>query len=217
MVRRLALASLVALLSCGLVPPSAFAAGTKFDFKDPKGVNAVAITMDSLLEPVTGLASGVSGELTFDPANPKGATGKITVDVASLQFVNSRYTQAALGSRALDAQTYPRMEFTLKQVKQIKTTSPTLYSGTVLGDFTCHGVTKTITIPVRATYLAGKAKDRFPRVPGDLLILRTDFKIKRSDYGIAQGLGPELVADEVEIRANLVGTAPQSSATVGSR
>jgi polyisoprenoid-binding protein YceI len=163
------------------------------------------------------MASGISGEIAFDPASPKSATGKIIVDVASLQFVNTRYTETALGSRALDAQTYPRMEFTLKQVKQFKTTAPNVYSGTVAGDFTCHGVTKPITIPVRVTYLAGKAKDRNRRAGGDLLVLRTDFKIKRTDYGIAQGIMPELVADEVEIRANLVGTAPETTASVGSR
>ena len=46
------------------------------------------------------------------------------------------------------------------------------------------------------------------RVPGDLLVLRSDFKIKRSDYGINSGNNEEKVSDEIEIKLRVAGAAP---------
>jgi polyisoprenoid-binding protein YceI len=197
-------------LSQLLAPARLLAESKTFDFKDPKSVNTVTVTLDSLLEPIAGVASGVTGSLLFDPDRPREASGKIVIDVASLQFPNSRYTEAAHGPRGLEVQKYPQIEFVLKRVRDVRKEGTNSFSGTVEGDFTCHGVTKPITVPVRAVYLPGKARDRNRQMEGDLLVLRTTFTIKRTDYGIANGVLPELVADEVEIRAAVVGLAPQS-------
>ena len=62
-------ATLTTLLSLTLAGTLASAPQT-FDFKDPKGVNAIQFHLDSVLEPISGTASGISGTVTFDPANP---------------------------------------------------------------------------------------------------------------------------------------------------
>ena len=42
------------------------AAPLEFDFKDPKGVNNVVFKTDALLESINGVATGISGRVTFD-------------------------------------------------------------------------------------------------------------------------------------------------------
>ena len=46
------------------------AAPLTFDFKDPKSVNNVVFKTDAPLESINGTATGVSGTVTFDPADP---------------------------------------------------------------------------------------------------------------------------------------------------
>ena len=57
------------------------------------------------------------------------------------------------------------------------------------------------------TFLKGLLAKR-NRVPGDLLVLRADFTIKRSDYGINAGNNEEKVSDEIELKLRVAGAAP---------
>jgi len=76
---------------------------------------------------------------------------------------------------------------------------------TVVGDFQCKGVTKEITVPVSVTFLPRKAGDRMRGAEGDLLVVRTEFTIDRSDFGIKPDMGPDTVAKDIEVRASIVG------------
>jgi hypothetical protein len=44
---------------------------------------------------------------------------------------------------------------------------------------------------------------------GDLLVLRTSFVVKRSDYGINTGKFEEKVSDEIDLSLSLAGSAPR--------
>ena len=39
----------------------------EFDFKDSKRVNSLSFFLDSELEPIMGVASGISGKISYDP------------------------------------------------------------------------------------------------------------------------------------------------------
>jgi len=201
------LASLLSLAIAG----SALAAPLSFDFKDPKGVNAIQFHLDSLLEPIAGTASGVTGTVSFDPANPGATTGKIVVAASSLTVSNSMMTEHLQGNNWLDVANNPEITFELGQLSNVQTTGNTT-SATATGKFTLKGVTKEISVPVRLTHLAGAFGKRInkPELGGDLLVIRGEFTINRADYGIQPGKNEDKVNPEIKLTLAIVGGAPQA-------
>ena len=189
------------------VAPGVLNAGPiKFDFKDPKKVNNVVFLLDAPLESINGTAIGVSGTVTFDPAKPAATTGKIVLATSSLHVDNPVMKGHLLDEKWMHASKFPTIEFIVEKMTKVKT-SGTTTTATIAGKLTVKGVTKKVTVPVRLTYLKGLLIKR-NRVPGDLLVLRSDFTIKRSDYGINAGINEEKVSDEIELKLRVAGAAP---------
>jgi len=182
----------------------ATAASIEFDLKDPKGVNTINFVLDSELEPIMGLASGITGKITFDPDDPKKTDGLVVIEAATLHTQNKGMTDTLHGPDWLDIKQHPEVKFNFKSIKDAKKDGDS-HVLSVVGDFECKGVTKEMTIPVRLTYLKDKLGGRMRGAKGHLLAIRTEFKIKRSDFGIKPDMGPAVVAEEIEIRAAIVG------------
>lgn len=193
------------LLSMWMGSPRAFASGVPFDYKDPKEINAVSLTLDSRFEPIIGYARGISGTVIFDPANPMATSGKIAVDVSSVTFANDGYTTTARGF-ALQGTKYPQIFFNLRKVLKVTQPSPGLFKATVLADFICRGVTTPMTVPVTANYFPGMAEERTNgKYKGDLLVLRTHFNVSRTRQGISEGIPANMVSDLIEVRVAVAG------------
>jgi polyisoprenoid-binding protein YceI len=73
-----------------------------------------------LVEPFTGVASGISGKVTFDPADPKATKGTITVEAKSLHLMNKGMQDTLQGPDWLDVQKNPTIEFAIKKVTDSK-------------------------------------------------------------------------------------------------
>ncbi|MFQ5591590.1 MAG: YceI family protein [Phycisphaerae bacterium] len=195
------------LLSAGA--SSAGAEGLGFDFKDPKGVNAVSFVLDSMLEPIMGVASGVSGEVMFDPANVETISGTIRVDAESLHVPHNMMRQVLYSKKWMNVAEYPLIEFTFKRAKKVASDGDNVFQLQVVGDFTCRGITKEMTVPVEAAYLPGKLGQRMHGGEGDLLVLRSQFAIKRSDFQINPETPAEVVAEQIDLRVSIVGLSPK--------
>lgn len=197
----------IALVTALAVAPLASHAASKtFDFKDPKGTNGVSLIIDAPLEPVVGWASDVTGSCTLDPQHPEKTVGTIEVGAASVTFSHVGYTNAVRGY-GLNAQKYPKIICRFKKIVQGKKLSETRYVGMVLVDFTIKNVTKALTVPIDLRYFKGQAYDRDATNDGDLLVVRSKFKISRKLFGVAQEVPEELCSDEVEVGVAVVGTA----------
>ncbi len=185
-----------------------------FDFTDPKNSSGVSFLLDSALEPIVGVASGISGTVTFDPQAPEQTTGRISVDVMSMNVANEMMKKLMLG-HWLDPTEFPTVDLVFKRVAAVKTDGDNGFELTVVGDFTCHGVTKEITVPIQVAFLPGRLADRVKGKEGDLLVLRSTFSILRSDYDIYPGTALDTVADEVQLHVTIVGACPRSAKTEG--
>ena len=178
----------------------------EFDFKDPKGVNNVVFKTDAPLESINGVATGISGRVTFDPDNPGAVKGKIIVQASSLHVGNPMQKEHLHSDKWLDVAKYPEITFEVESAKNVKTQG-NVATADVTGKFSLHGVTKTITVPVKMTFLKDQLKARIPDKDGDLLVIRASFKIKRSDFGINPGQGEDKVSDDIELNLSIAGAA----------
>ncbi len=186
----------------------ALAAPQTFNFKDPKGINNAGFKLDAPLESINGSASGVSGMVIFDPENPGATKGKITVATASLIVPNPMQRGHMLSDKWLDAAKFPEISFESKEFKNVQTTGDTT-TADVTGTFTLKGVSKELTAPVKLTYLKDKLGDRVPNQKGDLLVIRANFTIKRSDFNIMPGQFEDKVSDTIELTLSIAGASPK--------
>lgn len=181
-----------------------------FDFKDPKGVNNAVFKLDAPLEAINGSANGISGTVTFDPANPAATTGKIIVAANTLHVPNPMMKDHMHGAQWMDVTKYADIIFEAKALKDVKTSGDTV-TADASGVFTLRGVAKEITVPVKITYLKDKLAARTNgQMKGDLLVIRAHFTINRSDYGINPKAPADKVAETIELTLSIAGAAPKS-------
>jgi len=194
------------LIATLAVSAGAQAASQNFDFKDPKGVNNAVFKLDAPLEAINGSANGVSGTVSFDPANPAAAKGKIVITTESMHVPNPMMKEHLHGGQWMDVAKNPEITFEAKELKNVKTTGDKT-SADAVGTLTIKGVAKDVTVPVTLTYLKDKLSQRVPNMKGDLLVIRASFTVKRSDYGINPGAPEEKVSDTIDLTLSIAGAA----------
>ncbi len=177
-----------------------------FDFKDPKGVNNAVFQLDAPLESVNGSANGISGTVNFDPANPGATTGVIDVAAESLTVPNPLQKEHLHGLNWLDVAKYPDIRFEAQSFANVKTDG-NITTALVTGAFSLHGVTQTISAPLTLTYLPGRLGDRVPGMHGDLLVIRSQFVLKRGDFNIQKGNYEDKVSDDIHLTLAIAGAA----------
>lgn len=178
-----------------------------FSFKDPKNVNNIIFKLDAPLEGINGSANGISGTVTFDPQNPGATKGKIVVASASLTVPNAMQTTHMHGRMWLDVENSPEITFEARELKNVKTDGNKT-TADVVGTFTLKGVSRDMTIPVELSYLKDKLGERLGgQQKGDLLVIRSTFSIKRSDFGIQPGKMENKVSDTINLTLGIAGAS----------
>jgi polyisoprenoid-binding protein YceI len=183
-------------------------AAATFDFKDPKGVNNATFMLDAPLEAIQGSASGISGTVAYDPEKPESTTGKIVIASSSLRVGNPMMQQHLEGPKWLEVTKHPEITFEAKEVKNVKKSGDNV-TADLAGTFTLKGVSKDLTVPVKFTYLKDKLGQRVPNQKGDLLVIRANFSIKRSDFALNAGQMEDKVADQIDLALSIAGASPK--------
>lgn len=182
-----------------------FAFADDFDFKDPKGVNSVSIKLDSPLEPINGLASGISGKVSFDGKDGKSLKGELLLSVDSIKMPNEKMSEVLKTEGWLDVAKFPNIKVELKEVLESASAGENEFNIKAKVAIDIKGVVKEQVVELKATFLKDKLGDRVQKLKGDLLVLRTTFTVKRDDFKIKAGEMNAVVANDIVITANLTG------------
>ncbi len=152
------------------------------------------------VETFVGKTSKVSGTLMFDPTAKSGG-GTITVNVKDISTGIPLRDEHMNGAQWLDSAKFPTITFAAKEVKFVKGDQ---YQ--VKGNFTLHGVTKSITTMVTVKHVKESAATRKQGFKGDVLQVKTNFAVKLADYGvIIAGQAKGKVSETVNIAITAIG------------
>lgn len=182
------------------------ARNTTYDFNDPKGVNAISIMLNSMLEPNVGFATGITGSVTVDQVNRKIVSGMLSIPAKGVRMSNKTMTKVLHSKDWLNVKKYPDITFRFTEMISIARMSEEAYEVTVLGDFTLKGITRQIKAPVTISFYPGKYKARNSKGDGDLAALKTRFQINRSDFKIHPETPATIVAEIIELNMNIIGS-----------
>ncbi|MBI5365346.1 MAG: YceI family protein [Planctomycetes bacterium] len=132
-----------------------------------------------------GRFDALAGTIHWDPAAPEKSTVELTFDVGSVDTNSPDRDKHLRGSDFFDAEQFPKATF--KSTKIAK-------KGTALavtGDFTLHGVTKSVTADVEHVGTADSP------MGGEVTGFSAHLALKRSDFGMKSVL--DLIGDEVTL------------------
>ncbi len=149
-------------------------------------------------EKIRGSAPGVTGAVTVDPADLSSARGKLMVPVAEMKTGNDTRDRHLRSKTWLGAKAHPHITFEIQRVTDIKA-SGAAATFTAHGKFTLHGVSKTLSAPVKLKWKdAGK---------GAKIKVEIKFKVALADYNIAgkRGVVGDKVGKEIDIWGTLYG------------
>lgn len=135
---------------------------------------------------VHGCFTDLSGAVAVDASNDSNSSVNVVIQTASVNTFNAQRDEHLRTADFFDAAKYPTMEF--KSTNVVK-----LDDGKyrVDGDFTLHGVTKSISVDARMT---GRGDDPWGNTRG---AFESAFSINRSDYGMTNMI--PAAGDEVDI------------------
>lgn len=140
----------------------------------------------------------VSGSVSFDPDAPDSASVDVTIATDSIDTNFPPRDEWLRSDKVLNAGANPEITFVSKEIAVTGENT-----GTLTGDLTMNGVTKSIELDVTFNKLGMNPIDKVETVgftaTGDL---------KRSEYGLEAFLGP--IGDEVTFEIQLEAALPQS-------
>lgn len=177
----------------------------KVELTDKVGVNQFVWVSEAPLENIEGSSDGVEGTLMIDSKDIAKTRGTISSKVATMKTGNETRDGHVKSARWLNAAKFPEITFEIKSISGIKQAGPT-YTGVATGDFSMHGVTKSMTIPFKIIYLPESAKTR-ARASGDLVMISADFDLSLKDFNIegSKGIVGSKVGETIKITAHLFG------------
>jgi len=131
----------------------------------------------------------VTGTLSFNSGAPEKSSVAVTIDMTSVDVPSKELIGELSGGSVFDANKYPTATF--KSTSVTRTGSNT---GTITGDLTLHGVTKSVTLD---TTFGGLTTDPFSGA--DDIGFHATTTIRRTDFGLKGMVWESVVGDDVKL------------------
>ena len=159
-----------------------------------KNHSTVAFEIDILnkMSRVTGKFTAFDADLTYDPADPTKSTLSVHIKCDSINTGIDDRDKDLRSASFFDCEKNPELTFVSKEVKKNGA------SLDVTGDFTMHGVTKSITLKVTPTGQIPFGKDNKGTeygFTGSVSLNRTDYAMNWKHNAV-----PNFVGDNVDVR-----------------
>jgi polyisoprenoid-binding protein YceI len=131
-----------------------------------------------------------AGEIRLEPGRPETASGRVVVEVASIDTANQRRDDHLRSPDFFDAARHPQAVFALTTVRA-ESGGQTV----VAGELTIRGVTRPLSVPVTVT------------VADDSVRAAGRFVVNRRQFGVAYQSWLNPVRDEVAVSFDLTAVA----------
>jgi len=156
-----------------------------------KAHTAMGFRIRHTVSRVEGRFKDFDGTIEVDRQNPSASKVQLTIKTASIDTGNENRDGDLRGANFFDVEKYPAITF---QSTKIEPQGGDKYL--VTGDFTMHGVTKSIQVPVQSNGFARMGKT-------EKAGFSINFPLARKDYGITWNRtldqGGLLLGDDVDI------------------
>ncbi|MGK9475634.1 YceI family protein [Melioribacter sp. OK-6-Me] len=177
-----------------------------FYFKEETGKNQIRFFSTTPLEDINGTGDQVSGRAELNPVNLKeGIKGKIVLNVNSINTGIKLRNKHLQSSNWLDSKKYPHITYEVAGVEKILASEGNKTKCILNGVLTMHGISRNIPVVVEIVYLH-ESKETREIAEGDLIGVSGNFSIKLSDFGVENKLIGNKVAENIDIKFNLVGS-----------
>jgi polyisoprenoid-binding protein YceI len=143
---------------------------------------------------VPGRFNEFSGECTLDTADPSKSSFKMTIKADSVDTNNAKRDGHLKSPDFFNTKQYPTIEFASTAV------APITGGYQVTGNLTLHGETKPVTFELKG----GKTTE-FPKGK-QRTGYTTQFKVKRSEFGVATKVGEKMLSDDVYVTISFEAT-----------
>ena len=183
--------AIVALLAAAALP--VFAETETFTFD--KNHSLVGFRIRHFVSKVEGRFKDFDGTIWIDRQNPSASKVELTMQTASIDTSIEGRDKDLRSENFFDAARYPTITF-----KSTKIEPKGKDSYEVTGEFSMHGVTKTITVPVKhGGFLKVKGRNGMGEKTG----FEINFPLNRKDFGLVWNrpldTGGFMLSDDVEI------------------
>lgn len=164
---------------------------------DPVHTYANFSTRHMMITTVRGTFSNITGEITFDPANPAAASVHAEIDAATINTQMGDRDNHLKSPDFLDVANHPKLVFRSTRVEVTGENTAKIH-----GDLTIRGVTRPVVLD---TELTGLGVDPFAKVDKAGFAAKT--KINREDFGLTWNVALEaggwLVGKDITIELDV--------------